>query len=80
MIHAKAASAEIEAALRPGVLVSAVLVSGRGRMVSGRFERMVNGRVKIDSEAETLAIGDICAIKLTTEEGDDGRKTATPAR
>ncbi len=77
MIHAKAEPTEIVASLKPGALVSAVLMSGRGRMVSGRFERMMNGRVKIDTEAQTLALGDVCAIKLVDEGANNDRKTTT---
>lgn len=77
LVSRSAGPKQVAAALVPGVKVAGVLMSGRGRLVQGRFREIDAGRVRLDGEAETLAMGDICFVRLNEGVADNDRKNPT---
>ncbi len=77
VINPRAGLAEVQAALQPGVKVSAVLMSGKGRFIQGRLASVEGGKITLDNEVETVSIGDVIAIKLDDEGANNDRKTKT---
>ncbi len=77
MLNPRAALDEAIAAMKPGVKIAAVLMSGKGRLIQGRLASIEGGRIKLDNQVETIDPRDVCAIKLDDEGANNDRKTKT---
>jgi hypothetical protein len=77
IISRAAELAEVKAAMKPGVKVAAVLMSGKGRLIQGRVAAIEGGKVKLDGQAELIDPRDVCAIVTDDEGAIHDRETTT---
>lgn len=77
MLNPRAGLDEAIAAMKPGVKIAAVLMSGKGRLIQGRVSAIEGGKIVLDNESELIDPRDVCSIKLTDGVANNDRKTET---